>query len=82
VQRRVKVTSNILGPTGPQVQVPDEFPEFLGPADRAEFEAFLDALDAERDAADAAAEAADARQAMEAEHAAALDQDAGEGEPW
>jgi hypothetical protein len=77
------MATGILGPTGPQVQVPDEFPEFLDPADRAEYEAWLDRLDDERRRVDAEEfDAMYARQAMEAEHAAALEQDAGEGEPW
>jgi hypothetical protein len=78
------MANGILGPTGPQVQVPDEFPEFLDPADRAEYEAFLDRLDDERRRVDADEfDAMYERQAMEAEHAAALEsQDAGEGEPW
>ena len=78
------MATGILGPTGPQVQVPDECPEFLDPADRAEYEAWLDRLDDERRRVDA--EESDAmyeRQRLEAEHAAALEsQDAGEGEPW
>jgi hypothetical protein len=77
------MTKAILAGPGPQVQVPDEFPEFLDPADRAEYEAFLDRLDDERRRVDAEEfDAMSERQRLEAEHAAALDQDAGEGEPW
>jgi hypothetical protein len=76
------MANGILGPTGPQVQRTD-CPFEMTPEEFAAFEKHMDALEDERRRVDADEfDAMYERQRLEAEHAAALDQDAGEGEPW